>query len=120
MGENSTNENPLDLDAIEARAKAATPGPWRKQPRLSIDGSVESEAMGKGGVPAMMVDIDSERSRVDAEFIAHARKDVPDLVAEVRRLRAALDGSLKGLREAVDSANPYAVREWWYKNGGSR
>lgn len=37
----------------------------------------------------------------DAEFIAHARVDVPRLVAEVRRLRAALE-TMKGLRRTPD------------------
>jgi cytochrome c556 len=38
----------------------------------------------------------------DAEFIAHARVDVPRLVAEVRRLRAALE-TMEELRRAADS-----------------
>lgn len=41
----------------------------------------------------------------DSAFIAHARTDVPDLVAEVRRLTAALDAARRegaeGMREVV-------------------
>jgi hypothetical protein len=34
-------------------------------------------------------DVDSGQGRADAEFIAHARQDIPDLLAEVQRLRRA-------------------------------
>lgn len=94
----------LDLDAIEARASAATPGEWEWRgfdlardgrsersalvaPRASggqdyvIEGRVQSWNEGE---PAMAV------RDADAEFIAAARYDVPALVAEVRRLREAL------------------------------
>ncbi len=87
----------LDLDAIEARAEAATPGPWTARLRDDMweinDGSgsnfvsiVEScwlpddcDAGQYGGIP----DVD------DARFIAHARADIPALVAELRTAREA-------------------------------
>lgn len=68
----------LDLDAIKARADAASAGPWTAErdglvwaPRLGdpVSGSTEME---------------------DAEFIAAARADVPALVAEVERLQRLL------------------------------
>lgn len=55
--------DPLDLDAIEARLAAATPGPWK------IHLSDEDEDAG------------------NAALIAHAPADLARLVAEVRRLR---------------------------------
>ena len=95
----------LDLDAIEARAEAATPGPWTA--RLSdmweinagsdLVSVVEScwlpddcEAGQHGGIP----DVD------DARFIAHARTDVPALVAELRAAREVVEA-------ALDVASPY-------------
>lgn len=69
----------LDLDAIEARANAATPGPWR---------------VGATYDPEINVDVTNADGNLvgpkDEDFIAAAREDVPALVAEVRRLRAAL------------------------------
>jgi hypothetical protein len=64
----------IDLDAIEARHKAATPGPWRE--------------MWSGYV----VDPDNAilfetRSEADTDFVIHAREDVPALAAEVRLLQ---------------------------------
>ena len=102
---------PLDLEAIEARANAATRGP------------LEAVVLGVAGVSATReetiayltrcVDVggpdywivlcdkpdgpadvchsgNGPTSRANADFIAHARTDVPALVAEVRRLRETL------------------------------
>jgi len=83
------------LDEIEARHKAATPGPWTDQEtgysksgyadgehyhqiRFSFDPNIDS-------YPRGLKDL---MSAEDAAFIAHARDDVPDLAAEVRRLKA--------------------------------
>jgi hypothetical protein len=79
--ERETTTTPaLDLDAIEARANAATPGPWVQSQRdmwmVYRDGGGTPEIDVGGGY-----DI-----KEDATFIAAARSDVPALVAEVRRL----------------------------------
>jgi hypothetical protein len=80
-----TNSDPLDLDAIEARANAASPGPWTQWNEHEFEGPNHEPLTGlysyeDGGITY-------ER---DTIFIAHAREDVPALIAEVRRLRAAL------------------------------
>lgn len=107
-----------ELDAIERRAAAATRGPWRHDsfpsgteyvhmrnasskdgPRIlgpdhsDQDGHVGAH-MSLHNVPAFEAltgetEGQLEREKcANAEFIAHAREDVPRLVAEVRRLRA--------------------------------
>ncbi|WP_073815016.1 hypothetical protein [Kitasatospora sp. CB01950] len=107
---------PLDLDAIQARTDAATPGRWLwygtgrdrnlrlqthewdtvmdfvrhglqgAQPRFNVDGLMETaaELLPDGqnacrGFP-----------HPDAEFIAHARQDVPALIAYARELEQQL------------------------------
>lgn len=95
----------LDLDAIEARANAATPGPWfhrqagQHHPRdlkMPYDWIGDSAEQGKhkkviitraalyGGTP-------------DYAFIANARTDIPALVAECRSLRNSHDSLVKAL-----------------------
>ena len=75
----------LDLDAIEARAKAATPGPWPRD-FGRCDFSPEG-CMSIGPLVTMDDECDEERqAQADQDFIAAARTDVPALVAEVRRL----------------------------------
>ena len=85
-----------DLDTIEQRANAATEGPWEydgggeitqhfslPEPwAMVVSTDVACMAYCYGGSAAGV-----ERDE-DAEFIAHARDDVPALLAEVRRLRA--------------------------------
>lgn len=104
----------IDLDAIEARANAATQGPWRFWNdgwvgRLTGNPNVASppivapirdawHAHRDGPCPH-----DTSHSRADAEFIAHARTDVPALVALVRAKQSWIDGAkvdLDGYDEA--------------------
>lgn len=69
------------LAAIRARDAAATPGPWEADD-WEIYGPDQSVWVGE------TCDSDDwNKSCANAEFIAHARTDVRDLLAEVERLR---------------------------------
>ena len=112
---------PEQLAEIEARAEAATPGPWEPAAHShGADGcrclSHDDEPVGwlietpasldcgeltaKKNASGKKNDFNREFSScddlsplmtyADAEFFASARTDVPALVAEIRRLRAAL------------------------------
>jgi hypothetical protein len=73
-----------ELAAIKERTEQATPGPWTNH---------EEEVVGQEVVdPAgrTLVDVRGDHEEADAEFIAHAREDVPALLAEIERLRALL------------------------------
>lgn len=73
--------DPLDLDAIEARATAATKPPWEFfWPGQCCDGYCLDEV----GIHSASMGMS------DAVFIAAARTDVPALVAELREARAKL------------------------------
>ncbi len=81
---------PCDLDAIEARTAAATPGPWTAQGYPYIAGPMK-----------------------DRRFIAHARTDVPAMAREIRSLRAnalALVGACEIGRIALEKAQAEAGR----------
>ena len=75
------------LEQIQARAVAATPGPWD----CYGDGAYEVFDAGeyRDGDPGEVVAPVVTKLN-DAEFIAHARGDIPALLAEVARLREAL------------------------------
>jgi hypothetical protein len=92
------------LDAIRARCEAATPGPWRDgdygqmvwatNPYGHGDMRV-ADVRGWGhltGVGTCNFTPDKAAEIQDANyaFIAHARTDVPDLLAEVERLNEEL------------------------------
>ena len=133
----------IDLDAIRARAWFATPGPWevvRLCPDCGIEQNSKCHCAGKGDfgvwradngpnwnlVASPMIDDHgkSEQEALDADFIAHARQDIPALLTEVQRLRKELvdmEVELERLRNG--SADPNSVRfdsvipEPWEGNG---
>jgi hypothetical protein len=92
-----------DIEGIERRANEATPGPW----------NIDSHALGiwcpseKGGETkifdirgwgyftgrghgalALSAEEGKRRQTANGDFVAHARTDIPALLAEVKRLRA--------------------------------
>ena len=108
---------PERLDEIQKRANAATAGPWVPH---RIDDFDQWFVWKQSSLPyyGMVVDLDrsdmpecigetcisdgrnEQQDEADATFIAIARTDVPDLVAEVRRLQSE-NAELSRLRAAV-------------------
>jgi hypothetical protein len=109
----TSTDTQLDLDAIEARTAAATPGPWgqyhdgseqdyidiaagleetdtgfrcRRQIAMTVDEPIDNDSAHE----EWTAEQDRQQIHADAAFIAHARTDVPALLAEVRRLRSEL------------------------------
>jgi len=81
-----------ELAAIEARVAGASRGPWESfvEGRDHTSGDNFIRVGGRDeNEPDMYVLRDSVPASVaDQDFIAHARQDMPRLLAEVRRLRA--------------------------------
>ena len=98
------------LAAIEARAEAASPGPWDAARGANADGTTYATtyaekteflavSLNNNRSPLWLVASDEvipaatgdgPRARANAEFIAHARMDVPALLALVREQQAKL------------------------------
>ena len=81
-----------ELDAIEARVVAASKVPWQSFVE-GRDHTSGDNFIRVGGLdddePDMYVSRDTVPASVaDQDFIAHARRDMPRLLAEVRGLRA--------------------------------
>jgi hypothetical protein len=72
----------MTIEEIKARAAAATPGPWKSK--------INGNTVRSYGIISQTRKICSAISTLtaDAEFIAHARTDIPDLIAEVERLQS--------------------------------
>lgn len=90
-----------ELDAIEARAAAATWGPWRAG-HVEAEGKVwarDAHALGGPHLGEVCIfNANLHRPHTpDREFVAHARTDVPALVAELRRVRAEAKRHVVGL-----------------------
>ena len=79
------------LLAIKARAEAATPGPFKVFYRALDFPSAFYESLWAEGQKEVICAVShGKNDRADAEFLAHAREDVPTLLAEVERLRAGV------------------------------
>lgn len=80
----------MNLDEIKARTEAATPGPWNWDIDWLRQGTEKEGGMIVMRVEMAGTEMNPEAQLVlltkDADFIAHARQDVADLVAEVERL----------------------------------
>jgi hypothetical protein len=84
----------IDLTSIKERCKLATNGPWTSGWLWEVDEWVRlSEPIGLGVVGEGLGSICNMQCREDdshkanAQFIAHARTDIPALIAEVELLR---------------------------------
>lgn len=86
----------LDLAAIRQRVEKATEGPWDyyvlPQPVGINRATLHSEHGPRETFWTVDLppEIGAAGTESDAEFIAHAREDIPALLAEVERLRAKL------------------------------
>jgi len=89
-----------ELDEIEQRAHAASPTSWEAFIEAR-DHTAGDDVIRSGGFddaqPDMYIQhyLGASSVRVpaaDLDFIAHARQDIPRLVAEIRRLRAVTEG----------------------------
>ncbi len=105
------------LDEIKARAEAATEGPWTGN---NGDGYGAYYVDNPTGRTVARCDYGPYEGSRDAEFIAHARTDVPDLVAAVEAVLAlrplantyrTLDEWEEGYNEALAHAK-HKIRFW--------
>jgi hypothetical protein len=96
-----------DLLAIAARAAAATPGPW------IVDGNTVHVGDEYGDDFRYIVPIDDMRPHhpraEDAEFIAHARADIPALLATIAALRLLCSDVIDRVADLADKV------EFWYE-----
>lgn len=91
---------PLDLDAIQARLNAATPGPWYADGSEIYAGDPDMHTLHAPWVgETCNVDLPDHGDR-NATFVAAARTDVEQLVARVRRL----EGQLAEMTHCRDNA----------------
>lgn len=80
--------HPAELDEIQARADAATAGPWDLVQRDGLSDEVDSIASASTDEDVVLGQDEqggpSWLREEDAEFIIHAREDIPKLLAALR------------------------------------
>jgi hypothetical protein len=73
---------------IAERESAAYPGPWR---RSDGEGSLERYVLSEDDIFAVSFGYRGNNTQAEADFIAHARADVPALLAELAAVRKERD-----------------------------
>jgi hypothetical protein len=95
-----------DLDAIRARVDAATPGPWRTL-GTGVAGGDHWYVCDDGQSLASIASNDGENEdqrEPDAEFIAHAREDIPALLDALAAERGRADEARRLLSTRVEAS----------------
>ena len=87
-----------EFAAIEARANAATQGPWAVERWEDFAGKPSYYVDGALRWREHLNTLSCEGDKDTAEFIAHAREDVPALLAAVRER----DNTIARIREVLD------------------
>jgi hypothetical protein len=86
---------PAWLMEIAARAEAATPGPWCTDAWEIYQGDEYLPGISAWIGETCRGTSTPEQDRADAEFVAHARTDVPALLARVAELEAHVEALLE-------------------------
>jgi hypothetical protein len=71
---------------IAARTEAAYPGPWRRS-----EEGLERTVLSEDDIVAISFGYRGNNTQAEADFVAHAREDVPALLAELAAVRAERD-----------------------------
>ena len=97
------------IDQIEARVNAATEGPWEASCLYDVTDKTYIEECEFGFIGMTQIEVEragieysqwryfdfespqQKQIHADAEFIAHAREDVPFLLNEIKRLNKMID-----------------------------
>lgn len=85
----------VDIEAIRARAEAASPAPWRE----GVDGNLRvyaADGLGERSGP-----VAGFVRRADVTFIASARTDIPALCDEIEAMRPVVEAA----RTLIDGYN---------------
>lgn len=83
----------VDLEALRALERAATPGPWVYEPddEGSTMGWVSAKRKNMMPSPLFKVLSDSAQAALDADLVEALRNAFPAMADEIERLREALD-----------------------------
>ncbi len=98
-----------ELDVMDKRVRAATPGPW-----VAVDRNKIIDAEPDEYIVLMSNDSSSVMLyKQDASFIAHARTDLPAALDEIRRLRKMVEAAREvwdSVPATRDEAHPSVMR----------
>lgn len=89
---------------IAARAEAAHPGPWHRSDDAH---SLERYVVSDDDLMAISFGYRGNRTQAEADFVAHAREDVPALIAELATVRAERDELAEWKRRVTEEVEEF-------------
>ncbi|GEM_PF-6713444 len=103
-----------EIEVVREREKKATAGPWfaRHPYRLDHASTVRHFDILTGSANPKEADLRVAEVlawRGDQDFIAHARMDIPNLLATIDAMQLVVDAA----REFVNAPRPYSVESRW-------
>ena len=113
----------ISLAEIAAREAAATPGPWCTDAWEIYQGTEYMPGLSMWIGETCRGETTCEQDRADAAFVAAARQDVPDLLAEVIRLREQLAKVAEFCAQraeyitAIENVSPGNRADYWRWQG---
>lgn len=101
-----------ELDRLERLADGATPGPWDDRHRGCLRIPIIAPHPARDADWRLIADVRSagREREANAAFIAAARTAVPELIAEVRRLRAQIEGHCERIAKQNELLSKRAER----------
>ncbi len=112
------NQTPLtdeEMDLVRRRAQFAEGTRWRCIKYRDIDKRIQIAPNDEPHALAWVDNDDTQHGSANARFIAHARTDIPRLLAEIDRLKAMVadvkakkGGLWEGVKEEISKANDMA------------
>ena len=95
------------IEAVMARADAATPGPWGREDTANAHCMITA-GVDEDGAHRYVADVYDEE---DVPFIAHARQDIPTLAKMLLRAIGGLEASSLAVRQGGPSEVPEIVTD---------
>lgn len=114
MDRNGPELTDAELEAIEKRAEAATPGPWLHEGNGAVGAGHRTKQVAMACGPAAMYDERAATNEIIAAnggFIAHARTDVPRLIAALRARDARVAELEASLEKHIAARQDASVTE---------
>ena len=97
---------PDELSEIRARCEAATEGPYCVERHDMEDGSITYEiwtSSFKTRIVSINDELDNDNARLDAQFLANARADIPALLSTITTLATENECLAASCQAAADS-----------------
>ncbi|MET1027700.1 MAG: hypothetical protein ABWY00_11070 [Dongiaceae bacterium] len=93
-----------DLTDIAERSAKATPGPWQVLTEELVDAAWINAAGPDDDLPIALFDYrNGDENKANAEFLAHARTDIPRLLEALREARQRIEHLLDANNREIES-----------------